>query len=335
MNVGRSVGRLLKYSRVFYAWSRKQTVLPYLPEDISVEVTNVCNFKCAYCPQSDPDHFKKVRATTLKPDQADVLLSRLRKSGVRTNVLHFTLDGEPFVNRRFHEICKVAHAYGFDNIIFSTNGEFATLERVLELPQSSSARYTFCIDFCDDKEYFETYRGTPGSWDTVKNNINAIVHDHRLDNVMVHVTDITSFKIHDRAALQTHFDGLRKMFDGTRVAVASRVFHNATGYLRDMGNGTPRSYNLCPYPWTSLVVASNGDVVACCRDLQHKTVLGNLFKQDLGEIWNGEKYQQLRRSLAEGKPEGACKDCDMPYEKSKFSARNIIATGLIRLQVLE
>lgn len=327
---------IFRYARVFHNWRlKKATVLPYLPEDISIETTNVCNFKCHYCPQSDPTHHEIVPRTSLTPEQARILLSRLRDGGVKTQVLHWTLDGEPFINKRFDQLCKIAHEYRFITMVFSTNGSLATVDRLLKFPRAKGCEYTLCVDFCADKEMFETYRGTIGSWEIVRANILGIVGDTRLPHIRFRLTDISSYKVQDQEELKRRFDALRGLFQSERVTVVSRVFHNATGFVRWLPKKESVKYNLCPYPWMSLVVASNGDVVACCRDLRHKTVLGNLFHQGLIEIWNGDKYQQLRSSLVNQCPEGACENCDMPYDQAKFSSRHMVTTGLRRLKVLD
>jgi radical SAM protein with 4Fe4S-binding SPASM domain len=86
-----------------------------------------------------------------------------------------------------------------------------------------------------------------------------------------------------------------------------------------------------------MYIAHNGDVVACCRDLEHQTVLGNLFEQELMDVWNGEKYQALRSDLAHGHPEkqAACDGCDMPYDVAKFSAKNFAKTAIHRMLIFD
>ncbi len=326
--------KLIRYGQIFVHWKlRRAVTLPYLPEDISVEITNLCNFRCHYCPQSDPEHLKRVRPTTLTPEGADRLLGRIRGGGVKTNVLHWTLDGEPFVNQRFDEICAIAHRHGFTNMIFSTNGSLATVDRLRAFPTPAGARYTLCIDFCDQREFFETWRGKTGSWDDARANVEAISTDAALPHVRIKLTDITSYKVRDPAELGRRTAALRALFPSPRVEVTTRVFHNATGFVKGLRTQATRGYNVCPYPWTSLVVASNGDVVACCRDLDHKTVVGNLFREELLDIWNGPAYRQLRQSLLDQRPEGACADCDMPYQAAKFTMAHVARTALRRLQV--
>ena len=61
----------------------------------------------------------------------------------------------------------------------------------------------------------------------------------------------------------------------------TKTFHNATGDIDGNGKPAGQAYHLCPYPWTILQIAANGNVVPCCRDLRQKTVLGNLLHEEL------------------------------------------------------
>jgi radical SAM protein with 4Fe4S-binding SPASM domain len=331
---------LVRYAKIAYRWQlERNAVLDYVPEDISIEVTNTCNFKCQFCPQSSPSHFVGRERTNLSAEQADQLLAKLRRGGVTTSLIHWTLDGEPFVNKSFHRICERGLAHGFRTQVFSTNGSLATHTRVSELPRSPSAKYTLCIDFCADERYFEEVRGNPGSWSKVLANICEVLADAELAHLNIKVTDISSYGFDDPEELTRRRGALVALLpDSPRLKVAGRVFHNMTGYVplnRLKKKLTQRRYYLCPYPWMSLVVASNGDVVACCRDLSHKTVLGNLFAQELAEIWNGKPYQQLRQQLAARNPDSvsACKGCDLPFDTSKFGAKNLVRAAVNRFKV--
>lgn len=66
----------------------------------------------------------------------------------------------------------------------------------------------------------------------------------------------------------------------------------------------------CPFPWQYLVVQYNGDIVPCCRDYNGELALGNVNKNTLKEIWNGEAYGEFRQRMAAGRSLSKfCREC--------------------------
>ncbi len=61
----------------------------------------------------------------------------------------------------------------------------------------------------------------------------------------------------------------------------------------------------CYAPWGYVIVDINGDVRPCCF---YYKPLGNLYKNSLEEIWNGEGYVTWREALISGTPL-ECADC--------------------------
>ncbi|MAF64112.1 MAG: radical SAM protein [Planctomycetes bacterium] len=310
----------------------KRGRVAHLPLEVSVEVTNSCNFRCAFCPQSDPDHFEIVPRSSLDPERARKILGAVRELGYEKTLLHWTLDGEPFMSKGFADLCVVASELGFTNQYFATNMALTTVERVRALP--SDVRYTLTVDYCADSKRFEEHRGTPGSWVKVRDNVRAILADESLGHVRFEVKDMTSYTVTDPEVLRTSMAALRDLFPpGERIELFSKVFHNATGFLAR--GGSSGRYRLCPYPWSSLNIASNGDVVACCRDLRHKTVVGNVLEDDLARIWNGAAMAALRQDLAAGRPQeqSSCESCDLPWDGSKFTLSYQLQVLRHRLQL--
>jgi pyrroloquinoline quinone biosynthesis protein E len=67
---------------------------------------------------------------------------------------------------------------------------------------------------------------------------------------------------------------------------------------------------LCPWPWSSSFISSEGDVVPCCV-IGNPEVLsfGNVLKEEMWNIWTGEAYQEFRRSMKRGDIPSVCKGC--------------------------
>lgn len=326
--------KLIFCIRAWLNMKARSTELPYTPEYVSLEVTNVCNFKCEFCPQSEPSHHLKVPKSLLEADVCRLFLTRLRSAGIRTNLIHWTLDGEPFMHKGFARLVEISTDFGFTRNFFSSNGVLCTPKRLLDFPLAR-ARLTIAIDFCSDQGYFEEVRGTPGSWERVRSNISAIIEDDRLSAVRIILTDISSFSHHDPEELDRRFKEMKGLFGASdRLNYRQRTFHNATGFLKGRTRTRGR-YHVCPYPWTHLQIASNGDVVPCCRDLRHKTVLGNLREQNVEDVWNGTVMTALRRDLLAGRPNrvAACRGCDLPWDDTKFTLKNLYRTVTGRMQL--
>ena len=70
----------------------------------------------------------------------------------------------------------------------------------------------------------------------------------------------------------------------------------------------------CEFPWISTTVMADGNVVPCTQISNSELVMGNIKEESLDEIWNGEKYKNLRKMHISGNfPKGhKCKEnCDL------------------------
>ena len=68
---------------------------------------------------------------------------------------------------------------------------------------------------------------------------------------------------------------------------------------------------VCAYPFHTLAIQSDGDVVCCCVDWTRHTLVGNVNNQSLFEIWHGEKLKNLQLLHLSGQryENEACKNC--------------------------
>lgn len=86
-------------------------------------------------------------------------------------------------------------------------------------------------------------------------------------------------------------------------------------------NRLTASETFCMMPWVHMHAFPDGRVYPCCLgDYWHP--LGDLRKNTMEEVWNQDKYKELRVNMLEGKPSKACGKC---YEQEKsgfFSMRN-------------
>ena len=75
----------------------------------------------------------------------------------------------------------------------------------------------------------------------------------------------------------------------------------------------------CYRPWSLMYITSNGTALPCCiapfatPDYQ-SIMLGNVFEHPLEEVWNGQRYQELRSAvLSESPAPWPCRHCGVKW----------------------
>ena len=76
----------------------------------------------------------------------------------------------------------------------------------------------------------------------------------------------------------------------------------------------------CMLPWVHMHAYPDGRVYPCClADYWHP--VGDLRKNSMIEVWNQEKYRELRRNMLEEKPSKQCTKCYEQEDAGFFSMR--------------
>ena len=70
---------------------------------------------------------------------------------------------------------------------------------------------------------------------------------------------------------------------------------------KNLNNNSHYAKQYCEYPWTSLTVMADGNVVPCTQISNNEIVLGNIKDNTLEEIWNGKNYEEFRKMHISGK----------------------------------
>ena len=63
----------------------------------------------------------------------------------------------------------------------------------------------------------------------------------------------------------------------------------------------------CMAPWVHINNIPNGDILPCCIGLDGP--MGNLYSENIEDIWNGEKYKNFRKDLMNDTPNKQCERC--------------------------
>ncbi|MDO4188920.1 MAG: SPASM domain-containing protein [Lachnospiraceae bacterium] len=84
----------------------------------------------------------------------------------------------------------------------------------------------------------------------------------------------------------------------------------------------------CLMPFTDMWIVPNGKMGICCCDNFEVTDLADLHEVSLKDGWNSAKYQELRKSIADGRQNYPfCKYCDFIDAGLRMDAVNDALTG--------
>lgn len=91
--------------------------------------------------------------------------------------------------------------------------------------------------------------------------------------------------------------------DGTAIRPFEDLLQKDQAAREDTFSGQ----DVCPDPFTTMLIETNGDVTVCC--FTGGGILGNINKQPIDQIWNGERYRALRQGFITGPLAKECAQC--------------------------
>lgn len=289
-----------------------------------IEICGACNYKCTFCPQSweggREKSFKKMMNFDLFTDALDQL------KDTDCEEIYLEGSGEPTMNKKLPEFVKAGTDRGF-KMSFITNGLWfegdlmkATVDAGLHFARFSVTGYT--------PEIYNIEMKNPGGDDTffkVRENADNAVRYIGSGSARIgsyHL--ILENGVPEQEQIQLYYDNFIKHIPGIQAGIWR--MHNWSGQFESVDwRKKVKKKRSCGRPFSpDLIVRAGGNdnqegaVVPCCMVLgqDSKAVMGHLSENTVEEIWNGERYEWLRKMHTEHRFDEVdfCKDCDMLYE---------------------
>jgi len=203
----------------------------------------------------------------------------------------FSLMGEPLMHPRLHEMIAFAADRGFRTIVF-TNGTLLTGDALIRIAQSPLAVLNVSVE--PDAESSHEFRGVDLA--AVRRNVDAFLAAKRSE---------TQVKL-SLVAHSGNYERLGRVWEQWAGVVRHVKISPRMGTNFEAGGPGP----LCMEPWRgNLNVFTNGDVSPCCFDYFAELAIGNLYRQTLEEIVQGEAYRDLMAGLLAGQAPQRCVQC--------------------------
>lgn len=245
---------------------------------VYIEITNVCNLKCSFC----PPHHRENRF--MSDEEFKVVLEKIKPY---TNYIYLHVKGEPTLHPDFDKFVKYAYYEGF-KINLTTNGTM--LYKHLPITQYLR-QINISLHATNNKRIVDTAKNIN---DTIINfriwnkseNIDAI---HLLESYFdVKIPDTKNFTLSKK-----HFLSQEELFEWPNIT--NKEFSNV-GYCHALSS--------------QIAILVDGTVVPCCLDNDGIVNLGNIFSENLENILNSPKVATIISGFQNRLPtEELCQKC--------------------------
>jgi len=328
----KKIKNIINIPRSIYHYHRGNLVLPYLPNALWVEPTNVCNLKCIMCPnslvaQKNPG-FMDFRIYKRIIDEAQHF----------TSFVILCISGESLLHKRFPEMVKYAKEKGIATYL-STNATVLTPGLSRAILKAGLDWINFSFDGCSEKIYekirlgadFEKTLGNIIEFLKIKERLKVKTHVE----LQILIMDEKGQKDYEQniGKFIKRFSGLPLDYVQTRRPSTWGKYFSGTNKFDPKKLG--KDYSPCSYIWSSLHLLWDGRIVACTSDFFGDNVLGKFPEQSLKEIWNNEPMRKFRKAMIDKKYlrfNKNCKNCDSLWDSRILSLppgiRGISATTL-------
>ncbi len=270
----------------------------------NIELTNRCPLKCVMCARTfDMTRSEGIMEFGLFRKIIDELSTSNPEWSAHAPVrLHGF--GESLVHPQFDDMMRYAEQHNVDTCL-SMNPIVLTNAVATRLLDAAPSLLYMSLDGHDDAS-FERIRGLPAAYEKSKANLLRYLERKVASGCRTQiVVSMINFGLNEEsiAIMQQYWESVAGI-DEVRIKSFGRWDGNAESVNRLAGI-TPAStiaprVVTCRWPWRSVTVLWDGDVVPCCLDFDKRYVLGNVGSESLASIWNGAPMRALREEFISG-----------------------------------
>ena len=254
-----------------------------------VEITNVCNMACAFCPGTAREK------GFMTPETFALLAGKLRR---HTDYLYLHVMGEPLLHPQLAEILRICGDLGF-RVCLTTNGTL--LADRLPLLRDCPALHKVSVSL----HSFEGNGRRDGLEDYITQAADSclalaeggVICALRLWNRGGAETE--NFRILQILGriLQKDIAGLKADNRGNRRLAEHLYLEPGERFDWPHPAGGTQDTQFCYGLRRQIAVLCDGTVVPCCLDSEGRLALGNLLTQELDDILAAPRAQAIRRGF--------------------------------------
>ena len=290
----------------------KNFIVNDAPLHLDIEPTNACNLKCPMCPRTvllnDENTNSNFHIGSMNMNTFKRIIDEAVDIGVYSVKLNWL--GEPLVHSNIVDMVAYAKEKGIIDVMFNTNAVLLTEDISRRLIEAGLDKIFFSFD-SPLKEKYEQIRIGAKFEDT----LNNIIGFTKIRTEMRKIHPLTRVSMVLMESNRGEYDEYIRIFQDIVDTVAYVEYRDPAGNEIDETKVYEQGF-ACSQLWQRMFIAWDGEVIPCCIDSQRESVMGNINKDTIKDIWNNEVYSKIRKLHKSGMcfEMDLCRKCALPLK---------------------
>lgn len=277
-----------------------------------IEITNVCNLSCSFCPKN------KRKQEFMSKEFFEKILLQLKG---HTEYINLHVMGEPLLHPNIDEFIDLCHEYGY-KVNLTTNGTLIKKAKSKIINKKALRQINFSLHSFDANAHNEDIskylQDIFDFTNEVKENSEHIVslrlwnlEEGKLDESMNKKNRHILEKIENNFKMDYKIE--EKLLDNRGIKIHNKIYLNQATKFNWPGEQSSYSEDngFCHALRDQVAILVDGTVVPCCLDSEGVISLGNLKDESFKDILNGKRACDLYDGFSNRKVvEELCKKCD-------------------------
>lgn len=276
-----------------------------------IEITNVCNLACNFCPQT------RRKPEFMNIETFESILDQIKPYG---DHIYFHVKGEPLLHKEIDKFLDLSYEKGF-KVNITTNGTLIKNVKDKILTKPALRQMNFSLHSFDGNE-------GDGNKNEYVNNIiyfakeavqkTDMLISFRLWNL--NEDNITNLKRKiNRNILEIierefnlHYKIEEKIEPGRGIKISDRIYLNQDHEFKwpDLKEEEDKSKGFCYGLRNQVAILVDGTVVPCCLDGEGVINLGNIHESSFSHIVEGERANNIFNGFSRREAvEELCRKC--------------------------
>lgn len=275
--------------------------VPPMPLKVQIQTTTRCNAACTMCPYPEITAEDGFSHDQMSEELFLLILEQLR--GAPVERLSLFLMNEPLLDVRLADWLKASRQALPDTTLgLFTNGSALTAQRARQLVEAGLSELCVSVHGFERQEYEEVMRRL--SFDRLQKNLMEVVRLHRNGALGDLDLKVVTGDVPEITATLEALDPLLREYVLVKGFSNERQVVRVEPGLSSSPIRSPSAAAICQRPFVKLYITTAGDCVLCNVDWRKSVVLGRVGPgpgESIQEIWQGERYREVRARHVLGK----------------------------------